>query len=62
MKKFNEMTDEEKADLAKQFNDALLPVFQYIQGCSLEMVCWVAKVMTAVANATAPPLDWLFDN
>jgi hypothetical protein len=62
MKELNEMTDEEKADLAKELDDALLPVFQYIQEGLLEMACWVEKLMTALANATAAPLEWLFEN
>jgi len=62
MKKLNEMTDDEKADLAKQLDDALLPMFEYLREALLEIECWLRKVMIAVANATAPPLDWLFEN
>lgn len=62
MKKLNEMTDDEKAEFAKCFDAALLPIFQSIEAALLEIYCCVAKVMTAVANATAAPLDWLFEN
>jgi hypothetical protein len=62
MKKISEMTDEEKAELAKQLYNALLPIFQIFETFWLDMVCWFEKAMAAAANATAPPLDWLFEN
>jgi len=62
MKNLNEMTDDEKAEFAKWFDAALLPIFQSIEAALLEICCCVSTAMTALANATAPPLDWLFDD
>lgn len=62
MKKLNEMTDEEKMDLVKEIDDALLPIFRYVEEFLLEITCWFEKSMAAAANAVAPPLDWLFEN
>jgi hypothetical protein len=62
MKNLNEMTDAEKAELIKEIDDALLPIFRYVEVIFLEIMCWLEKIMAAAANAVAPPLDWLFEN
>jgi hypothetical protein len=62
VKKIEEMTDEEKADFARKFDDALLPLVQLVEAAVLEMVCWAEMFMAACANAIAPPFDWLFEN
>ena len=56
------MNEEETAEFAKEIDALLLPIFQALETGILEIWCWIQSIITAAANAIAPPLNWLFED
>lgn len=54
--------DRKALQLMKAVDKALGPIMKDLENGILEIGRCVMIVMTALANATAPPLDWLFES
>ena len=61
MKKLSEMTEAEKTEFAKQFDEALLPTYQCIEAGLLELWRSLEMIMKAFTEAADAAIKKVFE-